>query len=138
MEVLTLKNVACEPTSMSDHILDLVMCDKLDDGLVGVHVEPDYMAQKFLKMVNFKIKTNAENNIVKKISLMRKNSFNEDISIENVLHNIEMRKCRCQRGNHEERLICNDCVHCLTFIYNTKFKKEYEDMCLMITKKMNK
>ena len=59
--------------------LYLVMCNKSDDDLVEVHVEPDYMAQNFHKMVNFKIKTNTENRIVKKISFGRKNSFDEDI-----------------------------------------------------------
>ena len=84
------------------------------------------MAQNFHKMVNFKIKTNAENKIVKKILFWRKNSFDEDILIENGLQNIEMRKllnCQCQCDNHEERLLYNDCVHCLTLIYNTIFKE---------------
>ena len=67
------KNMVCEPTSKSGHILDLVMCDESDDDLVEEHVEPDYMAQNFHKMVNFKIKTNIENKIVKKISFRRKN-----------------------------------------------------------------
>ena len=57
-----------------------------------VHVEPDYMAQNVHKMVNFKIKTNTENKIVKKISFMRKNSFDEDILIEHGLQKIEIRK----------------------------------------------
>ena len=47
--------------------LDLVMCDESDDDLVEVHVEPGYMTQNFHKMVNFKMKTNTENKIVKKI-----------------------------------------------------------------------
>ena len=51
---------------------DLVMCDESDDDLVEVHVDPDYMAQNFHKMVNFKIKTNTENKIVKKISFRKK------------------------------------------------------------------
>ena len=38
------KNVVCEPTTRSGHILDLVMCDESDDDLVEVHVELDYMA----------------------------------------------------------------------------------------------
>ena len=84
--------MVCEPTSRSGHILDLVMCDESDDDLVEVHIEPDYMAQNFHKMVNFKIKTNAENKIVKEIFLRRKNSFDEDWLIENGLKNIEMRK----------------------------------------------
>ena len=60
------KNVVCEPTTRSGHVLDL-MCDESDDDLVEVHVDPNYMAQNFYKMVNFKIKTNTENKIVKKI-----------------------------------------------------------------------
>ena len=87
-------------------------------------------------MVNFKIKTNTENKIVKKISFRRKNSFDEDILIENGLQNIEIRKllnCQCQSDNHKERLTYNDCVHCLTLIYNTMFK-EYETICPVITK----
>ena len=47
----------CEPTARSGHILDLVMCDELDDDLVEVYVDPDYMAQNFHKLVNFRIKT---------------------------------------------------------------------------------
>ena len=45
-----------------------MMCDEPDDHLVEVRVELDYMAQNFHKMVNFKVKTSAENEIVKKIS----------------------------------------------------------------------
>ena len=130
------KNMVCEATARSGHILDLVMCDESDDDLVEVHVEPDYMAQNFHKMVNFKIKTNTENKIVKKISFRRKNSFDEDILIENGLQNIEIKKllnCQCQ----SERLTYNNCVHCLTLIYNTMFKEEYENMCPLITKKHN-
>ena len=55
------KNVVCEPTARSGHILDLVMCDELDDDLVEVYVDPDYMAQNFHKLVSFRIKTNTEN-----------------------------------------------------------------------------
>ena len=112
------------------------MCGESDDDLVEVLIEPDDMAQHFHKMVNFKIKTNAENKIVKKISFRRKNSFDE--GIENGLQNIEIRKllyCQCQSDNHEERLTYNDCVHCLTLTYNTMFKEEYETMCPVITKK---
>ena len=73
--------------------------DELDD-LVEVYVELDYMAQNFHKMVNFKMKTNTENRIVKKIYRVReKGHYNEDMCIENVLHNIVMRKllnCWCQ------------------------------------------
>ena len=56
-----------------------MICDESDDDLVEVHVEPDYMAQNFHKMINFKIKTYAENKIVKKMSFRSKNSFDEDI-----------------------------------------------------------
>ena len=72
--------------------------------------------------------------------MRRKKSFDEDILIENGLQNIEIRKlqnCQCQSDNHEERLTYNDCVHCLTLIYNTMFKEEYETMCPVITKKHN-
>ena len=113
------------------------MCDELDDDLVEVYVDPDYMAQNFHKLVNFKIKTNTENKIVKKIKFRRKNLFDEDILIEHGLQNIEIRKllnCQCQGENCEERLTNNDCVHCLTLIYNTMFKEEYENMCPLITK----
>ena len=86
------KNVVCEPTARSGHILDLVMCDELDDDLVEAYVDPDYMAQNFHKLVNFRIKTNTENKIVKKITFMRKNLFDEDIPvlIEHGLQNIEI------------------------------------------------
>ena len=47
-----------------------------------VYVDPDYMAQNFHKLVNFKIKTNTENKIVKKITFRRKNLFDEDILID--------------------------------------------------------
>ena len=90
--------MVCEPTARSGHILDLVMCDESNDDLGEVHVEPDYMGQNIHKMVNFKIKTNTENKIVKKISFRRKNSFDEDILIEHGLQNIEIRKllnCQC-------------------------------------------
>ena len=53
-------------------VLDLVMCDELDDDLVEVYVDPDYMAQNFHKLVNFRIKTSTENKIVKKITFRRK------------------------------------------------------------------
>ena len=104
------KNVVCEPTARSGHILDLVMCDELDDDLVEVYVDPDYMAKNFHKLVNFRIKTNTENKIVKKITFRRKNLFNEDILIEHGLQNIEIRKllnCQCQGENCEERLTLN-------------------------------
>ena len=57
------KNAVCEPTSRCGHILDLVMGDEMDDDPVEVRVEPDYMAQNFHKVVNFKIKTDTENRI---------------------------------------------------------------------------
>ena len=131
------KNVVCGPTARSGHILDLVMCDELDDDLVEVYVDPDYMAQNFHKLENFRIKTNTENKIVKKITFRRKILFDEDILIEHGLQNIEIRKllnCQCQGENCEERLINKNCVHCLTLIYNTMFKEEYENMCPLITK----
>ena len=131
------KNVVCEPTARSGHILDLVMCDEFDDDLVEVYVDPDYMAQNFHKLVNFRIKTNTENKIVNKITFRRKHLFNEYILIEHGLQKIEIRKllnCQCQCENCEERLTNNDCVHCLTLIYNTMIKEEYENMCPVITK----
>ena len=104
------KNVVCEPTVRSGHILDLVMCDELADDLVEVYVDPDYMAQNFYKIVNFRIKTNTENKIAKKITFRRKNSFNEDILIKYGLQKIEIRKllnCQCQGENCKERLTNN-------------------------------
>ena len=50
------------------------------------------MAQNFHKLVNFRIKTNTENKIVKKITFRRKILFDEDILIEHGLQNIEIRK----------------------------------------------
>ena len=117
--------MVCEPPARSGHILDLVMCDELYDDLVEAYVDPDYMAQNFHKLANFRIKTNTENNIY------------EDILIDHGLQNIEIRKllnCQCQSENCEERLTNNDCVHCLTLIYNTMFKEEYDNMCPVITK----
>ena len=70
------------------------------------------------------------NKIVKKITFRRKNLFNEDI-LRKLLN------CQCQGENCEERLTNNDCVHCLTLIYNTMFKEEYENMCPVIHKKHN-
>ena len=49
MENFNYKNVVCEPASRSRNMLDLVICDEMDDDLVEVHVEPDYMAQNFHK-----------------------------------------------------------------------------------------
>ena len=95
------------------------------------------MAQNFHKLVNFGIKTNTENKIVKKITFRRKNLFDEDILIEHGLQKIEIRKllnCQCQGENCEERLTNSDCTHCLTLIYNIMFKEEYENMCPVITK----
>ena len=57
-------NVVCEPTSRSGHVLDLVMCDEVND-LVEVHVEPDCMAQNFHKIVNFKLKPTENKMIIK-------------------------------------------------------------------------
>ena len=115
------KNVVCEPTARSGHILDLVMRDEFDDDLVEVYVDSDYMAQNFHKLVNFRIKTNTENEIVRKITFRRKTLFDKDMLIEHGLQKIEIRKllnCQCQGENCEERLTNNDCVHCLTLIYN--------------------
>ena len=65
--------MVCEPTARFGHILDAVMCDEMDDDLVEVYVDPNYMAQNFHNLVNFRIKTNTENKIVKKITFWRKN-----------------------------------------------------------------
>ena len=65
--------MVCEPTARFGHILDAVMCDEMDDDLVEVYVDPNYMAKNFHNLVNFRIKTNTENKIVKKITFWRKN-----------------------------------------------------------------
>ena len=56
--------MVCEPTARFGHILDAVMCDEMDDDLVEVYVDPNYMAQNFHNLVNFRIKTNTENKMV--------------------------------------------------------------------------
>ena len=74
-------------------MLDLVTRDITDDDLVEVCVDPGYMAQKFHRMVNFKLKSLTENKMIKKIIFSRKNYFVEDISSEKV-HYIEIKRCQ--------------------------------------------
>ena len=125
-------NIVNKPTTRSEHTLDLVLCEKSDNCLVEVDVELDYIARNFHKLVTFKLNTRSESKIVKNIVFRPKNQLNEDIFITKVITTIQEKineECKCIG-----KKVISECVECLARVYNEVFKKEFDELCPLVTK----
>ena len=137
LDVFDCRNVIETSTSLSDHILDLLICENSDDRVRDVEVEPDFFLSYFhglVTLINLKIKTTEK--YIERIPFRFKNAFESEDFIDGVVTLLEVEKlrgCPCRR-DHSSDLKCNDCVNCLVTIYNRLFGSEYDERCPTIEK----
>lgn len=135
IESYNLTNGVPDPTSRSDHILDLLLYDK-SEIVTNIEIEDDFTISYFHKLIKFEL------NIVKCVDLRKdiiirdKKKFNAQLLIDYSSHdflnfNFE---CECQKSDVENEL--NVCIDCYTQGYKQVFRKNYETMCPQTVKKV--
>lgn len=132
-----LENRVLEPTSRSNHILDLIICDK-DLGLIsGIEIEPDFTLSYYHKLILFDLCIKKSGEISNKIIFRDKKNLDPCELIEKCMltmseKNAEVCKCYSEGGAHSEEN--RKCVNCFTQMYREVFTEKYNEMCPVIGK----
>ena len=135
LETYNIINKVTQPTSRSDHVIDLVLSDKDFGKINRVVVDPDCDLSFYHRMVSFDIDLDCE--VAVTTSCMKRNKENLD-SFELInacvtkMDNNE-NHCRCQ--NYE--LNSENCVNCYTNMFRHIFSHQYDIMCPLTIKKKN-
>ena len=132
-----LENKVLEPTSRSNHVLDLIICDK-DFGLIReIEVEPDFAISYYHKLVLFNLCIEKSGEISNKITFREKKNLNPQELIGQSMQtmirkNAEVCKCYSDEEVHSEEN--RKCVNCYTQMYREVFTEKYNEMCPVIEK----
>ena len=128
-----LVNIVNKPTSMSGHIIDLVLVDVSNDLVRDLEVAEVCSMSPVHRFVSFKLALRHMRKQIKSISYRWKRGLDGNALISSICDKIiEQSSESC---NHQI-MTNNECLECLYSLYNTIAKEDYENMCPMVTKEI--
>ena len=126
MKSFNLVNKVEKVTSAGGHTIDLVFCDSDHNLVSNVNVDEICRLSPVHKLVTFYIPCENESTYTKRIVFRRKNKFDPKRLIDNVVQMIYVKaEYTCVHGSEK----IGKCVLCLTDLYNSSMKKEYDEIC---------
>lgn len=128
-----LVNIVDRPTSVSGHIIDLVLVDVSRDLVRDLYVAEVCSLSPVHKFVSFKLALRHMRKQIKSISYRSKRGLDCNALILSICDKIMNRsKDSC---NHQSTTK-SECLECLYSLYNTIARDDYETMCPMVSKKI--
>ena len=129
LESHNMENTVTEPTSLSNHIIDLVIQTKNNKLVSELMVEPECTISPVHKHILFKIDVWKSSTMKKKITYRKKTNLEAEKLIDKSI--IEIREnnlqCECTRRNTQI------CVDCFTNSSKNIMAHNYNDMCPVVT-----
>ena len=136
LESHDLENVVDEPTSLSNHIIDLVIQNKNNKIVSQIKVEPECVVSPVHKLVHFSVGIWKRSTMLKTITYRNTTNFDATEFIDKSskeIREINLR-CKCNLGKNctnEQR-----CVNCYTSDSKEIFVLNYNDRCPEVTKQI--
>lgn len=128
-----LVNIVDRPTSVSGHIIDLVLVDASRDLVCDLCVAEVCSLSPVHKFVSFPLALRHTSKQIKSISFRSKKGLDCNVLISSICD-----KIIGQSGNscNHQSTPVGECLEGLYSLYNMIAREDYETMCPMVTKKM--
>ena len=128
-----LQNGVMAPTSVSGHVLDLVIFDSVHNLIENIKVDEVCTISPVHRYVSFEIPVEISKRQTVQIRYRNKRSLNSDLFIENSITEVNtLSNADCIHG-HEKM---DECTHCYTGLYNNAVKANYNSTCPLIEKEI--
>ena len=134
LEAHSLVNSAINPTTKSEHIIDLIIHHKDHKLIKNVEVEPDCTISPFHRLITYRVDVSRSDVLRKKIICRDKTGFDAEKIIDDSTVKIRSEDVRCKctpnilSGNH------NLCVNCYVRKSKEVFSVNYSEKCPIVEK----
>ena len=134
LEVHNLKNSVKSSTSLSQHIIDLVIHHQESKAIDNLIVEPHCTISPTHKLITFELNSIKPVNAREKITYRDKKNFNAEKFIEDSVKLIEDTcvNCECNSNDRSE----NICVNCTNDSSKKILASKYDETCPVLTKQI--
>ena len=131
-----LENIVNEPTTLSNHIIDLVIQNKSNKIVSDLEVEPERATSSIHRQVLFSINIWNSENVKKKITFRTKRNFDADGFIDECLKDIKKESFECKCNQVNSQVDNRKCVNC--FVENSKniMASSYNGKCPLVEKQI--
>ena len=104
-------NKVNSPTSIGNHIIDLVIQNERGGIASNIEIEPECLISPTHKLITFEIDTKKTENIKKKIIYRNKDNFDAKNFIDECTNEISRMNmnCECEERSHQREQICVTC-----------------------------
>ena len=130
LETFNMTNGVLSPTSISGHIIDLVIYCSDSNFVSDIEVEPDFGYCKVHRLVTFAINMNRSKIIKKWITYRDKKNFDVAEFIEESMMDMSESIVQCEHKSNEI------CVNCYTVQFKRSFTRKYNMKCPVIKKQI--
>ena len=136
LESHNLENCVDDPTTLSNHLIDLVIQNKDSNIVSGLEVEPDCTISPVHKLISFNVNIWRSTVVKKTITYRNKNNFDAETYIDESIKKIDenRRKCKCISENRQ--IDEETCVSCYTASRKNILAMNYNDICPEINKQI--
>ena len=135
LESHDLENTIDETTSLSGHIIDLVIQTKNNRLVNEIIIEPECTISPVHKVIHFSLDIRKSCNITKKITYRKKTNYNAEKFIEKSV--LEIREKRENNNSFcESCRSLQSCVNCFTRSSKTIMANNYDNICPEETKEI--
>ena len=138
IECHDLENIVNEPTSLSNHIIDLVLQNKNNKIIKNIMIEPECDISPVHKLISFNINVWMTRPIKKTIVYRNKSNFDAEKFIDESSEKITTSdlKCRCKEENNQIGGAVEGCANCYTESSNNIFASEYDMSCPEVSRQI--
>ena len=130
LDYFSLRNLVDAATSVSGHILDLVITDSDSSLVLDLTVDDICNISPVHKLITFTVPFVGIKKQTETITFRLKNSFMPEALLEKIVGVIQQRMI----DTCEHNLLVRNCVSCIFALYNSIVRSEYDEMCPMVEK----
>ena len=130
LDTFNLINGVLSPTSVSGHIIDLVIYGNNSNLVSDIEVEPEFEYCKVHKLITFNVDMNKSKVLKVWITYRDKKNFDAVEFIEKSVQDISESTAHCEHVSNGR------CVTCQTVVYKDKFAGNYDNECPVIKKQI--
>ena len=129
LETHNLVNSVNAPTSIGNHIIDLVIHNKEPNIVRNLEVEPDCSISPTHRMVIYELDIKKPDAVFKNIIFRPKNNLDPEKLIDSCVMILENTMMSCECDGSSQNANTNECTNCLTRAYKDTFNSRYDEIC---------
>ena len=130
LDAYSITNGVLSPTSISGHIIDLVIYSNDSKIVSNLEVEPDFEYCKVHRLVTFSVDMNKSKVLKVWITYRDKKNFDATEFIEESIMNMSDSTVQCEHNSNGK------CVSCYTEQFKSSFARKYDSKCPIIKKQI--